>query len=128
MSSFSASKAAPSTASGSSAPPPPPPPPPVIAPPASTPAPAGGAAAVFAELNRGEDVTKGLRKVDKSEMTHKNPSLRASSTVPETAPTAAPKRPAKPTKPHSLMGKKPAKFALEGNKWTIVSAKIVDVA
>ena len=43
---------------------------------------AGGVAAVFAELNRGEEVTKGLRKVDKSEMTHKNPALRASSVVP----------------------------------------------
>ena len=27
-------------------------------------------------LNMGADVTKGLRKVDKSEMTHKNPALR----------------------------------------------------
>jgi adenylyl cyclase-associated protein len=33
--------------------------------------------AVFSQLNRGEDVTKGLKKVDKSQMTHKNPSLRA---------------------------------------------------
>lgn len=42
---------------------------------------------MFAELNRGEEVTKGLRKVDKSEMTHKNPALRASSVVPaSTAP------------------------------------------
>lgn len=35
---------------------------------------------LFAEL--GGDVTKGLKKVDKSEMTHKNPELRASSVVP----------------------------------------------
>jgi hypothetical protein len=39
---------------------------------------------VFAELNRGSEVTKKLRKVDKSEMTHKNPALRASPTVPNT--------------------------------------------
>ncbi len=68
------------------APPPPPPPPPPVAPPpppASAPAhAAGGVAAVFAELNRGEDVTKGLRKVDKSQMTHKNPALRAGGPVP----------------------------------------------
>jgi adenylyl cyclase-associated protein len=44
--------------------------------------PAGGVEAVFAELNRGEAVTKGLRKVDKSEMTHKNPALRAQGVVP----------------------------------------------
>ena len=43
--------------------------------------PAGGVAAVFADLNRGEDVTKGLRKVDKNEMTHKNPALRAGGVV-----------------------------------------------
>ena len=36
---------------------------------------------VFASLNQGESVTKGLKKVDKSEMTHKNPELRASSVV-----------------------------------------------
>lgn len=64
-------------------PPPPPPPPPIAVQSPSAKAPAGGAAAVFAELNQGEAVTKGLRKVDKSEMTHKNPSLRAGSAVPE---------------------------------------------
>ena len=32
----------------------------------------------------------------------------------------APKKPIKPSKPQALMGKKPAKFALEGNKWMIV--------
>lgn len=37
---------------------------------------------MFAELNRGEEVTRGLRKVDKSEMTHKNPALRANNVVP----------------------------------------------
>ena len=44
---------------------------------------------MFAELNRGSEVTKNLRKVDKSEMTHKNPALRASSTVPATAVSAS---------------------------------------
>jgi hypothetical protein len=34
-------------------------------------------------------VTKNLRKVDKSEMTHKNPALRASSTVPSSVGTSA---------------------------------------
>ncbi|KAF4614713.1 hypothetical protein D9613_003238 [Agrocybe pediades] len=105
-------------ASGSGAPPPPPPPPPpaAIPPPA---APAGGAAAVFAELNRGEEVTKGLRKVDRSQMTHKNPALRASSVVPASTSPAAGKKPVKPSKPQALAGKKPPKFALEGNKWMI---------
>ncbi|KAG2158424.1 adenylate cyclase associated N terminal-domain-containing protein [Suillus bovinus] len=100
-------------------PPPPPPPPPPHAGSASSPtASAGGVAAVFADLNRGADVTKGLRKVDKSEMTHKNPALRAGSVVP-TSSGAGAKKPVKPTKPQALMGKKPAKFALEGSKWII---------
>lgn len=64
-------------------PPPPPPPPPTQSPKPSS----GGPAAVFAELNRGEAITKGLRKVDKSEMTHKNPALRAATTVPGAAST-----------------------------------------
>jgi adenylyl cyclase-associated protein len=117
----------PLTASGPAAgapgapPPPPPPPPPKAA--AAAPAPGGGAAAVFAEINRGEDVTKGLRKVDKSEMTHKNPALRASSTVPASSSTSpVGKKPIKPTKPSALAGKKPPKFTLEGNKWLIVCA------
>ncbi|KAK7689122.1 hypothetical protein QCA50_007813 [Cerrena zonata] len=110
---------------GASAPPPPPPPPPPAAPPpppagAAPAASGGGVAAVFAELNRGEEVTKGLRKVDKSEMTHKNPSLRAGSTVPASTSSApAAKKPLKPMKPQALAGKKPSKFALEGNKWAI---------
>ncbi|KAI0317868.1 adenylate cyclase associated N terminal-domain-containing protein, partial [Amylostereum chailletii] len=119
-------KATPAPAAGGVPPPPPPPPPPAPAPPpppptGATPAAGGGVAAVFTELNRGEDVTKGLRKVDKSEMTHKNPALRASSIVPSStpSPSSAPKRPTKPTKPQALMSKKPAKFALEGNKWVI---------
>jgi len=105
-------------AAGGPPPPPPPPPPPVAS--ASGKAPAGGAAAVFAELNKGEAVTQGLRKVDKSEMTHKNPSLRAGSVVPDRSPSPTPiKKPLRPSKPQSLMGKKPSKFALEGIKWAI---------
>lgn len=82
--------------------------------------PTDGVAAVFAELNRGEEITKGLRKVDKSEMTHKNPSLRAGNTVPAgLSSSVAGKKPIRPTKPAALAGKKPPKFALEGNKWMI---------
>ncbi|KIK35491.1 hypothetical protein CY34DRAFT_95978 [Suillus luteus UH-Slu-Lm8-n1] len=95
------------------------PPPPQAGSPSSPAAPAGGVAAVFADLNRGADVTKGLRKVDKSEMIHKNPALRAGSVVPATAKKPVKPTPVKPTKPQALMGKKPAKFALEGNKWII---------
>lgn len=126
---------APSPAAGGAPPPPPPPPPPPGPPPVldikteSAPAPPtpGGLGAVFSELNKGEAVTKGLRKVDKSEMTHKNPSLRASSTVADSQATARDTArgkspaPGKKPKPESMRTKKPAKKELEGNKWTIVS-------
>lgn len=109
-------------AAGGPPPPPPPPPPPAAASPTVTVS-DGGAAAVFAALNKGEAVTQGLRKVDKSEMTHKNPSLRAGSVVPEraTSPSPAGKKPIRPSKPQALMGKKPSKLALEGKVWAVVS-------
>jgi adenylyl cyclase-associated protein len=112
-------------ASGAPPPPPPPGPPPVLDikaeatdEPAST---NSGFGAVFSELNKGEAVTKGLRKVEKSQMTHKNPSLRAGSTVSDGSSVARAKSPApgKKPKPESMRVKKPARKELEGNKWTV---------
>jgi adenylyl cyclase-associated protein len=96
--------------------------------------------AVFAQLNQGEAVTAGLRKVDKSEMTHKNPALRAGATVPyrtgsqrsassstavsPSSPAArgkSPMPPGKKPKPESMRTKKPPRKELDGNKWIIVS-------
>lgn len=114
--------------------PPPPPPPPLpnfdnIPPPPPGPAPIGKKAApdmgaVFNELNKGEAVTSGLRKVDASQMTHKNPSLRANSTVPERKDSTgsrgkSPAPPGKKPKPESMRAKKPPKVELDGNKWII---------
>ncbi len=122
--------AAPAPPAPSASGPPPPPPPPPGPPPVLQikEEPAGGAevgaahGAVFSEINKGEAVTKGLRKVDRSEMTHKNPALRASSTVPG-ASTAGHRGkspvPGKKPKPESMRVKKPAKKVLDGNKWTI---------
>ncbi|KAJ4407130.1 suppressor of rasval19 [Gnomoniopsis sp. IMI 355080] len=117
----------PPPAGGLPPPPPPPGPPPVLqinseekaaAAPSTA---AGGFGAVFSELNQGEAVTKGLRKVDKSQMTHKNPALRASSTVPDGEGSARGKSPAplRKPKPESMRVKKPPVKVLEGNKWTI---------
>lgn len=61
------------------------------------------------DLNNG---TSGLRKVDKSEMTHKNPELRASSVVKES--TIEKKAPPVPSKTI-----KPPRLELEGNKWVV---------
>lgn len=104
-------------------PPPPPGPPPVLDIKEESVAPnkeKGGLDAVFSELNKGDAVTKGLRKVDNSEMTHKNPSLRASSTTSnkEAARGKSP-APGKKPKPESMRLKKPAKQELDGNKWII---------
>ncbi len=41
----------------------------------------GGGGGFLAQLNQGAAVTSGLKKVDASEMTHKNPALRAGSVV-----------------------------------------------
>lgn len=128
MASSSASSAPapapPPPAAGGPPPPPPPGPPPVLKideqKNASSGA-SGGLGAVFSELNKGEAVTKGLRKVDKSEMTHKNPALRAGSTVPESEGSQRGKSPApgKKPKPESMRAKKPPVKVLEGNKWMI---------
>jgi adenylyl cyclase-associated protein len=84
---------------------------------------------VFDQLNQGSSVTAGLRKVDKSEMTHKNPSLRASSTVPERSNSqnsgsssnsrGKSPMPSKKPKPESMRTKKPPRRDLDGNKWII---------
>lgn len=70
----------PASSASASAPPPPPPPPPGPPPPVA-PSAAVGPAAVFAEINKGADITKGLKKVHPSEMTHKNPTLRGNAVV-----------------------------------------------
>lgn len=114
---------APGAAAGGVPPPPPPPPPSNLfdEPLGSTKeAPATGMQAVFADINRGEGVTSALKKVEKSQMTHKNPELRK-------AAPPVPKKPTPPKKPSSLSSssgsvpvKKPAKKDLvDGSKWII---------
>lgn len=113
-------------AGASSAPAPPPPPPAGLfdePPQAAGPGGSGaGMGAVFADLNKGENVTSGLRKVDKSQMTHKNPALRE-------------KRPPPPKKPQSLAAKPPAakpkkspRMELVDTKWIIEHYTSLDVS
>jgi len=81
--------------------------------------------AVFDQLSKGEAVTAGLRKVDPSQQTHKNPSLRAGSAVPptrsdsQTSLSSVGKAPGKRPKPESMRTKKPPRKELDGNKWII---------
>jgi adenylyl cyclase-associated protein len=82
--------------------------------------------AVFSQLNRGEDVTKGLKKVDKSQMTHKNPSLRAQDSS-DSMSRSRSRGPETKPKPVSMRqnsafhtpAKKEGKKELDGNKWLI---------
>ena len=104
-------------ASTSSVPPPPPPPPAAVFEinNDSSPVEKAGIGAVFAELNQGTDITKGLKKVDQSQQNHKNPELRAASNF--SSSSKAP--PPKPKKPTGLTTKKQARKELVGNKWFI---------
>lgn len=72
-----------------------------------------GINAVFAELNQGDSITNFLKKVDRSQQTHKNPELRGSSVVQSKVP------PPKPKKPVTLKPKAPQRKELIGNKWFV---------
>ncbi len=76
-----------------------------------------GIGAVFAELNKGEAITSSLKKVEKSQMTHKNPSLRGHGSV---SGSSAKQHPVPPKKPNSLSKKKkPARKELLDTKWFV---------
>ena len=74
--------------------------------------------ALFAEINRGDAITKGLRKVTDDMKTHKNPELRVAGSAPtEKKTTGAPAVPARPDQRKAI---KP-KLDFVGNKWLVVS-------
>lgn len=112
---------APAPTAGGPPPPPPPPPANIFADDGKSPATSstGGLDAVFSELNQGEDITKGLKKVDKSQMTHKNPELRKTASTSSNSSRRSP--PTKPKKPSSLSLKpKPEPIVeLLDSKWII---------
>lgn len=104
---------------------PPPPPPPPMAPmgekSAADKALDDARAALFASINKGEDITKGLRKVNPEQMTHKNPGLRASNTVPETMKNLSLAENNKATAVAASKGNE--KLCLEGKKWLVENFK-----
>eukprot|EP01147_Barroeca_monosierra_P001115 gene1115-4343_t len=86
--------------------------------PAAKPASSGTADArsgLFAALNKGDSVTSGLKKVDRSQMTHKNPALRATSVVPSAEKSPSARAPAAPV----VAAKKDPVLELVGKKWTV---------
>ncbi|NXM89751.1 CAP2 protein, partial [Oenanthe oenanthe] len=108
--------------SGSCLSPPPPPPPPPGPPPifdTETAKDEGTAArsALFAQLNQGEAITKGLRHVSDDQKTHKNPSLRAQG-PPVRSPTKS--HTPSPTSPKNSPQQNHAPvLELEGKKWRV---------
>jgi len=116
----------PKASSGGGPPPPPPPaapaaplpPPPSGPPPASASGPEVDHSALFASINQGGDITKGLKKVTSDMQTHKNPNLRGTSVVPSkpgskaAAPTPKPKFGSAPVKKDPVT-------QLDGKKWMI---------
>ncbi|XP_074600510.1 adenylyl cyclase-associated protein 1 [Brevipalpus obovatus] len=71
--------------------------------------------ALLKALNKGTEITKGLKKIDPSMQTHKNPSLRSQGPIPYKAPTSVGNTAIKPVTAPS----KPPKFELEGKKWMV---------
>ncbi|XP_064409519.1 adenylyl cyclase-associated protein 2 [Latimeria chalumnae] len=106
-----------SAPSGGPCPPPPPGPPPVFE--AETPKADSSLArsALFAQLNQGETITKGLRHVSDDQKTHKNPGLRSQSgsvNSPTKSHTPSPTSPK--TSPQHI--RSPV-LELEGKKWRV---------
>ena len=119
------------------APPPPPPLPTFESPPPSRSvsnaskvkgAAGGDMGAVFDQLSKGEAVTAGLRKVDPSQQTHKNPALRNQPSAPSklqrtdsagSQSRSGGKSPVPGRKPESMRTKKPPHKALESNQWVV---------
>ncbi|KAL4107482.1 hypothetical protein QTP88_017823 [Uroleucon formosanum] len=98
---------------------PPPPPPPCGLPPmddlclAPADPDATNRSALFAEINRGADITKSLKKVSSDMQTHKNPSMRVSGPAPAVIGNSSGVSAPKP------VIEKPPVFARDGKKWLV---------
>ncbi|XP_076066666.1 adenylyl cyclase-associated protein 1 isoform X2 [Oratosquilla oratoria] len=112
-------KAAPPAGSVPPPPPPggiPPPPPMINLEPKKVETEDDGRAALFADLNKGLDITCSLKKVSDDMKTHKNPSLREGP-KPFTKSSSPPVN--KTSGPSNSIASRPPKFALEGRKWFV---------
>eukprot|EP00090_Calanus_glacialis_P028935 TRINITY_DN4639_c0_g1_i1.p1 TRINITY_DN4639_c0_g1~~TRINITY_DN4639_c0_g1_i1.p1 ORF type:complete len:458 (-),score=169.70 TRINITY_DN4639_c0_g1_i1:850-2223(-) len=109
-----------SVKSGGAPPPPPPGPAPPPPPPAGaldlTPDPSKAARGdLLSALNKGADVTKGLKKVSDDQKTHKNPNLRAGAVVKAVEKTPTPAK----TYGKAVEVSKPPKLELDGKRWNV---------
>ena len=104
----SAAAAAPPPPPGPPAPPPPPPPAPAAE------AEKSGRSELLESLNKGEDITRSLRKVEDQEKTHKNPELRGDGLVRAKAGDGQQRTAAGQSGPN-----RPARTELEGKRWNV---------
>ncbi|XP_056270879.1 adenylyl cyclase-associated protein 2 [Pseudoliparis swirei] len=99
-------------------PPPPPGPPPVFTDDDSQPQ-AGSAvaqhSALFSQLNRGMDITKGLKHISDDKKTHKNSNLRSQATPTKTKTNSS----GTANSARAAVQKKPPLLELEGKKWRV---------
>ncbi|XP_067935695.1 adenylyl cyclase-associated protein 1-like isoform X2 [Watersipora subatra] len=128
---WNASGGDPMKASASAAPAPPaggPPPPPAGGPPPPGPPPPASegpdsvsinTGALFADLNKGADITKGLKKVTNDMKTHKNPALRSGPAPFKAAGSAKPVVAAKPKPAAAAPVAKPPLVEQQGKKWVV---------
>lgn len=93
-------------------PPPPPGPPPVFTDDSEATPPQHNA--LFAQLNQGMDITKGLKHVSDNKKTHKNPGLRSQATAPTKYKTQG-----NMSAPKPAAQKGPPLLELEGKKWRV---------
>uniref|UniRef100_A0A674PI75 Adenylyl cyclase-associated protein n=1 Tax=Takifugu rubripes TaxID=31033 RepID=A0A674PI75_TAKRU len=105
------------TAPSTPCPPPPPPGPPPVFTNEESQSQMGSAgaqhSALFAQLNQGMDITKGLKHISDDRKTHKNPNLRVQATPIKT------KTPKTANTPRPVTQKRPALLELEGKKWRV---------
>ena len=109
--------AAPAKAGPAGPPPPPPPPPPIfdLSELNQEKKPVATTDALFAEISKGEGITKGLKKVTDDQKTHKNPNLKATSIVPaKTGDSSIKKTPVQSTVPD-----KPPLLELQDKLWRV---------
>ncbi|XP_062291297.1 adenylyl cyclase-associated protein 2 [Scomber scombrus] len=108
---------APTTSAAPCPPPPPPPgPPPVFTDDDSQPksgSPAAPHSALFAQLNQGMNITKGLKHVSDDKKTHKNPNLRSQETPTKNRKSGS------GNSPRAAVQKKTPLLELEGKKWRV---------
>jgi len=70
--------------------------------------------ALLDALNKGSDITKGLKKVTSDQQTHKNPSLRGDGVVKHKEKSSSPSKSFAPVKVS-----KPPRLELDGKKWNV---------